>query len=139
MIRELATLGKTVLLTTHFMDEAQALADRIAVLVDGRIVSDGTPADVIARHSGETAIRLRLPADVAPPPELGLQPTVDGNGQLEVRTSDPTRRLHELTAWALREAVTVEDIEVARPSLEDVYLALTGRRQHEGDPTEPRA
>ena len=74
MVRELARLGKTVLLTTHFMDEAQALADRIAVLVDGRIVAEGTPAEVIARHSTETIVRLRVPAGgPAPPPELGLR------------------------------------------------------------------
>jgi ABC-2 type transport system ATP-binding protein len=137
MVRELARLGKTVLLTTHFMDEAQALADRIAVLVDGRIVAEGTPAEVIARHSVETIIRVRLAASAAdPPPGLGLAPLQAAGGVsaafLETRTTDPVRRLNELTGWALSESVTVEALEVARPSLEDVYLALTGRRQDEG-------
>jgi ABC-2 type transport system ATP-binding protein len=138
MVRELSRLGKTVLLTTHFMDEAEALADRIAVLVDGRIVAAGTPAEVIARHSAETIIRVRLPDGAPPPAVLGLAPSAggDGEGILENRTTDPTRALHELTGWALRESVAIETIEVARPSLEDVYLALTGRRQDEGMATE---
>jgi ABC-2 type transport system ATP-binding protein len=138
MVRELSRLGKTVLLTTHFMDEAEALADRIAVLVDGRIVAEGTPAEVIARQSAETIIRVRLADGVSPPPGLGLGPVAsgDGDGVAETRTTDPTRTLHELTSWALRESVTFDEIEVARPSLEDVYLALTGRRQEEAVATE---
>jgi ABC-2 type transport system ATP-binding protein len=137
MVRELSSLGKTVLLTTHFMDEAQSLANRIAVLVDGRIVAEGTPADVIARHTVETSIRVRLADGVAePPPGLGLAPVAgsagEAAGSLETRTSNPVPLLNELTGWALSESVAIEAIEVARPSLEDVYLALTGRRQDEG-------
>ena len=137
MVRELARLGKTVLLTTHFMDEAQALADRIAVLIDGRIVAEGTPAAVIARHSTETIIRVRLaPGAADPPAGLGLATTAaalpsEGGVVLETRTTDPVRRLNELTAWALDESVAIVAIEATRPSLEDVYLALTGRRQDE--------
>jgi ABC-2 type transport system ATP-binding protein len=132
MVRELARLGKTVLLTTHFMDEAQALADRIAVLVDGRIVAEGTPAEVIARHSSETIVRVRLPSGAPlPPPELGLLPGAPEEGCLRGRTTDPTTLLHDVTGWALRESVAITDIEVSRPSLEDVYLALTGRPQDE--------
>ena len=69
---------------------------------------------------------------------LGLAPIAgaEGEGLLETRTTDPTSALHELTGWALRESVAIETIEVARPSLEDVYLALTGRRQDEGSATE---
>jgi ABC-2 type transport system ATP-binding protein len=132
MVRELAGLGKTVLLTTHFMDEAQALADRIAVLVDGRIVAEGTPGEVIARHSSETTVRVRLAPDApSPPSELGFGASGDGDGSLVIRTIDPTRLLHDVTGWALRESVGIVDIEVARPSLEEVYLALTGRPQDE--------
>jgi ABC-2 type transport system ATP-binding protein len=136
MVRELVRLGKTVLLTTHFMDEAQALADRIAVLVDGRIVAEGTPGEVIARQSSETIVRLRLPPGAPMPPSaLGLAATADG--ALAVRTTDPTTLLHEVTGWALQESVAIADIEVARPSLEDVYIALTGRSQDEDDGAGP--
>ena len=133
MVRELARLGKTVLLTTHFMDEAQALADRIAVLVDGRIVAEGTPSEVIGRHSNETIVKLRLPADApAPPAELGLAPAAD-DGRLTARTKQPTELLHRATAWAVQTGIEFEDISVAQPSLEDVYLELTGQPQEDGE------
>ncbi|CAN5577583.1 ABC transporter ATP-binding protein [soil metagenome] len=130
MVRGLAQLGKTVLLTTHFMDEAEALADRIAVLVDGRIVSEGSPAEVIGRHSGDTLIRLRMPADApAPPDELGLVPE-DGDGRnLVLKTPRPTEALHAATGWALAAGVAFEHVSVAGPSLEDVYLELAGGPQ----------
>jgi ABC-2 type transport system ATP-binding protein len=135
MVRGLADMGKTVLLTTHFMDEAEALADRIAVLVDGRIVAEGSPAEVIGRHSGETRIRLRLPADAPTPPrELGFEADTADARTYALRTSRPTDALHAATGWALAAGVTFDDVSVARPSLEDVYLALTGRPQEDPGP-----
>ena len=105
-VRSLRELGKTILLTTHYLDEAQRLADRLAVLRDGRIVELGTPDDLIGR-SGETEIRWRE------------------NGRIVVRrTSEPTRVLHELTAAALAAGGELEGLEVRRASLEDVYLEL---------------
>ncbi len=105
-VRSLRELGKTILLTTHYLDEAQQLADRLAVLRDGRIVELGTPDDLIGR-SGETEIRWRE------------------NGRVVVRrTSEPTRVLHELTAAALAAGGELEGLEVRRASLEDVYLEL---------------
>lgn len=105
-IRNLRALGKTVLLTTHYLDEAEQLADRVAVLRDGVIVRVGTPAQLTT--ATQTEIRYRR------------------NG-LEVleRTDDPTRRLNELTTEALARGETLEELEVRRPSLEDVYLELT--------------
>jgi ABC-2 type transport system ATP-binding protein len=107
-IRELRGLGKTILLTTHYLDEAQQLADRLAVLRDGVIVESGTPDELIGRGS-ETEIRYRE------------------NGRTVVtRTADPVRALHELTGAALAEGRTLEGLEVRRASLEDVYLELVG-------------
>ena len=106
MIRSLRSLGKTVLLTTHYLDEAQQLADRVAVLREGRMVTIGTPADLTG-SSLEAEIRYRR------------------NGELVVlRTDEPTRVLHELTATALAEGHELDGLEVRRPTLEEVYLAL---------------
>jgi ABC-2 type transport system ATP-binding protein len=106
-IRSLRSLGKTVLLTTHYIEEAQQLADRVAVLRRGEIVASGTPAELIAKAPA-TVIRYRL------------------NGEeVAVKTEDPTRALHELTGEALRDGFELEALEVHRPTLEDVYLDLT--------------
>jgi ABC-2 type transport system ATP-binding protein len=107
-IRNLRELGKTVLLTTHYLDEAEQLADRVAVLRDGVIVREGTPAELTG-GAVETEIRYRANGDIV----------------IE-RTSDPTRRLNELTAAALAKGETLEELTVRRPTLEDVYLELTG-------------
>jgi ABC-2 type transport system ATP-binding protein len=107
-IRNLRELGKTVLLTTHYLDEAEQLADRVAVLRDGVIVREGTPAELTG-GAVETEIRYRANGDV-----------------VVERTSDPTRRLNELTAAALAKGETLEELTVRRPTLEDVYLELTG-------------
>jgi ABC-2 type transport system ATP-binding protein len=105
MVRGLRELGKTVLLTTHYLDEAQQLADRLAVLRDGQIVTIGTPADLT--RSEQTEIRYRR----------------DGQVVVE-RTESPTRALHELAGRALAEGRELEGLEVRRASLEDVYLDL---------------
>jgi ABC-2 type transport system ATP-binding protein len=108
MIRSLRTLGTTILLTTHYLDEAQQLADRVAVLREGAILRQGTPSELIG-SSGLTEIRYRR------------------DGELVVaETDDPTRVLHELTSAALRDGHELEQLEVRRPTLEDVYLELVG-------------
>jgi ABC-2 type transport system ATP-binding protein len=107
MLRALRGLGKTILLTTHYMEEAQQVADRVAVLRRGEIVTIGTPAELTG-GTAEAEIRYRRNGD-----------------QVVLRTPEPTRVLHELTAQALAEGRELEALEVRRPSLEDVYLALT--------------
>jgi ABC-2 type transport system ATP-binding protein len=108
-IRSLRELGKTVLLTTHYLDEADQLADRVAVLRDGVIVREGRPSDLTGGVV-ETEIRYRR------------------NGEEIVeRTNDPTRRLHELTSEVLACGEELEGLEVRRPTLEDVYLELTAQ------------
>ena len=107
MIRSLRSLGKTVLLTTHYLDEAEQLADRVAVLREGRIVRIGTPAELTTTEL-QTEISFRR----------------DGEDVL-IRTEEPTRLLAELTADAVARGEELEGLQVRRPSLEEVYLALT--------------
>jgi len=123
-VRSLTALGKTIFLTTHFMDEAQALADTVAIIARGEIVARGTPDSIGARASGDAMIRFALPDATTPPDELGATRTAAGLWQIE--TSDPTRTLHRLTGWAVEQQIELARLEVTRPSLEDVYLELTG-------------
>jgi ABC-2 type transport system ATP-binding protein len=106
-IRSLRSLGKTILLTTHYIEEAHRLADRVAVLRRGEIVASGTPAELIAQ-APSTVIRYRR----------------DGE-EVVVETEEPVRVLHELTSRALRDGFDLQGLEVHRPSLEEVYLSLT--------------
>jgi ABC-2 type transport system ATP-binding protein len=108
-VRALRDLGKTVLLTTHYLDEAQALADRVAIVVDGQIVAEGPPGEL---GSGASTYRVSWR-------------DADGNRR-ERATHDPTPLLHELTGAALQRGEPVQELSVTRPSLEDVYLELTG-------------
>jgi ABC-2 type transport system ATP-binding protein len=123
IVRNLAALGKTVFLTTHFMDEAQYLANRVAVISHGEIVAEGPPSTIGGRDTALTVIRFRV-AGGDGLPSLGQVPLADGT--LELRTEDPTGVLNELTSWAISRGSSLEGLEVHRPTLEDVYLELTG-------------
>ena len=124
VIKNLASLGKTVLLTTHYMDEAQYLADRVAVISSGLIVAEGPPATLGDRDHAAARIRYRLPDGAIAP--SGLTDAPDGNGFVQVASKDVVADLHRLTGWALANSVTLDGLEVTRPTLEDVYLSLTG-------------
>lgn len=123
VIKDLASLGKTVVLTTHYMDEAQNLANRVAVIADGRIIAEGPPSSLGSRDRSGATIRYRTPEGVGPPPLLTGQERPDGF--TEITVEDPVMALHELTGWAIDHQVELEALEVTRPTLEDVYLALT--------------
>jgi ABC-2 type transport system ATP-binding protein len=124
IVRNRTALGKTVFLTTHYMDEAQYLADRVAVIAKGRIVAEGPPATLGDRHLAKSVIRFRPPAGDLPPEIASIATTA--NDELEITVTDPTRVLHEVTSWAVGRGVELEGLEVSRPTLEDVYLELTG-------------
>jgi ABC-2 type transport system ATP-binding protein len=111
MIRALRSLGKTILLTTHYLDEAEQLADRVAVLREGKIIREGAPAELTG-GSTETEIRFRRDGEV-----------------VVMRTTEPTRLLNELTSEALAEGRELEGLSVRRPTLEDVYLELTAEEE----------
>jgi len=120
-IRALADLGKTVLLTTHYLDEAQALCDRVAIVKDGRILAVGAPAELGVGASSRYRVSWRTEA-----------------GELSTReTDDPTALLHQLTSAALARGTGLADLSVTRPSLEDVYLELTA--EVDDAPAEPAA
>ena len=133
-IKDLCALGKTVFLTTHFMDEAQALADRVAVMVEGRIVALGTPAEIGGRDVAPTEISFLLPAGVA----LADLPAIDGArvsepapGRALVVSDDGLRTAHAVTGWALERGHELRGFAVSQPSLEDIYLRLTATETEE--------
>jgi len=108
VIAGLRDLGKTIFLTTHYMDEAQRLADRVTIISAGEIVARGTPEDLGDRESLPTRIAYRL----------------DGK-ELSIETTTPVEALHELTGRALEQGLEIENLEATRPNLEDIYLSLT--------------
>jgi ABC-2 type transport system ATP-binding protein len=123
LVRSLRDQGATVLLTTHYMDEADALADRLAVIARGEIVAEGTTDSLGARETGAVHIRFGLPAHV-PVTDVPVPARVHG-GRVDIETTDELNVLHELTSWALREHHQLAGLVVERLSLEDVYLRLT--------------
>jgi ABC-2 type transport system ATP-binding protein len=127
VIGDLAASGGTVLMTTHYLDEAQHLAARVIVLADGRVVADATPGQIRA-HAGHSVIRYRIPLGVSLddlPAALAAQ-VEPGTAELSVPSADVTADLDALVGWARRNDVDLTGLEVGPPSLEDAYLALTG-------------
>lgn len=138
-VRGLTDLGKTIFLTTHFMDEAQALAHRLAIIAEGRIVEVGSADELIGARSDASHVRFRLPDRVAPPDGYHARPGVTAS-TWELETEEPTRTLNELTTWALAAGTELADLEVRRRSLEDVYLQLTSEATEAGaDAPAPKA
>jgi ABC-2 type transport system ATP-binding protein len=128
LVDNLRSLGKSILLTTHYMDEAQNLADRVVVLAGGSIVAEGSPDSLGGRDLAEAVISFRLPAGVSLadlPAGLPSQPRLEEDHVL-VRTQAPTVALNLLTGWAVGRGEELEALTVTRPSLEDIYLQLTG-------------
>ncbi|MGI9624023.1 MAG: ATP-binding cassette domain-containing protein [Acidimicrobiales bacterium] len=131
LIAGLRSLGTTIMLTTHYMEEAEYLADRVAVIVDGQIVAEGTPDDLM-ESSGRTVVMFRVKPDDSldgiPLDDVELRGT-----EVRATTDEPTRTLHEVTGWALEQGIELLDLSARRPSLEDVYLQLAYPDVDDGD------
>jgi len=125
LVKRLGRLGKTIFLTTHYMEEAQYLSDRVAVIAAGRLVAEGKPDSLGGRDAGDARISFALPAGL-PLSALPLAARLDGDRVL-IEVADATRALHTLTGWALERGVPLEGLSVTRRSLEDVYLELVGQ------------
>jgi ABC-2 type transport system ATP-binding protein len=131
-IKDLCALGKTVFLTTHFMDEAQALADRVGVMTNGRLVAMGTPAEIGGRDTAPTEIAFVLPdgvgvADLPTIPEATVSEPAPG--RVVIVAPHGLRTSHAITGWALERGHELRGFEVTQPSLEDVYLRLTAETE----------
>ncbi|MFA9399915.1 MAG: ATP-binding cassette domain-containing protein [Acidobacteriota bacterium] len=133
MITGLRDLGKTILLTTHYMDEAQYLADRVAIIDGGTILAEDTPQNLRRREGGPARITFRLAGGHRPDELPGIGPITwtDEEGEAGplamIETVEPVEQANRLTGWALAENRTLIDFEIRRPSLEDIYLKVTGR------------
>jgi len=127
-ISRLRDLGKTIFLTTHYLEEAERLADRIAIIAKGRIVSEGTVETLGDRALKPSTVRFTLPPHLSVtdlPPALRLLFTEGDGGRAEATTTSPLDVLGILAAWARERGVDLPDLEVVRPTLEDIYLDLT--------------
>ncbi len=123
MVRTLKSLGKTVVLTTHYMEEAETLADRVAIIGEGKIVAEGAVGQLLDKDRS-TAIRFRVrPGSARLPEDLTVVPT-DDDGRYAITTAAPTHSLHRLTGWAVEQGIELEELSVTRPSLEDLFLEL---------------
>jgi ABC-2 type transport system ATP-binding protein len=128
VIAGLRELGKTVFLTTHYMDEAENLADRIAVIAKGRIVAEGTPVTLGGRERMAALIRFTLPDGLALPEALRRHVRSATDGRVVLESREPLADVKALAEWALDRGLDLPDLDVRRPSLEDVYLELTEER-----------
>ena len=131
-IRSLSELGKTIFLTTHFMDEAQTLADRVAVMRAGEIIAYGAPDELGGRDRRPAEIRFELPHGVSldDVPEVPARERLIDGDRVVVVTSEPVLAAQRITTWALDRGVELEHFTVAQPTLEDIYLQLTQEEAH---------
>jgi len=132
VIANLRDLGKTIFLTTHYMDEAQALADRVAVIAAGKIVAEGTPDALGGRDRALSDISFTLPVDTALselPGELASNAQLRDDGRVHIKVLEPARSLYVLAGWALEHGDHLGELTVGRPTLEDVYLQLTDAKE----------
>ncbi|HET9124058.1 MAG TPA: ABC transporter ATP-binding protein [Solirubrobacteraceae bacterium] len=127
-IRSLCELGKTIFLTTHFMDEAQHLGDRVAVMRAGQIIAEGTPDELGGRDRRPAEIRFILPEGIALDelPDVPSEGRTLASGYACVLTREPVLAAHRITGWALERGITLGAFRIAQPTLEDIYLELTG-------------
>jgi ABC-2 type transport system ATP-binding protein len=136
LVQELRREQRTILLTTHYIEEAEKLCDRVAIIDEGRIVAMGTPEEIRARTLGQARVEVRCERPV-PPGDLPRWPDADAaqitndRRTIVVSTRQPARTLVELVRWIDQLGVELADVQLRRPSLEDVFLELTGKRLRE--------
>jgi ABC-2 type transport system ATP-binding protein len=138
VIRELRDLGTAIMLTTHYMDEAQELADRVAVISGGKIVEEGVPATLGGRDRARARIRFLLPDGYAAA-DLPVPAIAGEDGRLVVEAEDPTELLYRLTGWAVEHQTALPGLTVDRPTLEDIYLGLTAAQTEAATEAAPGA
>jgi ABC-2 type transport system ATP-binding protein len=127
LMEELKRDGRTIVLTTHYIEEAERLCDRVAIIDQGRIIAEGAPAEIQARTLGETRITVRCerPVDAAPPSGVSL----DADGKtLHATSAAAARKLAEMLRWVDEKGFGLEDLSLKKPTLEDVFIELTGKR-----------
>jgi ABC-2 type transport system ATP-binding protein len=134
-IRSLCQLGKTIFLTTHFMDEAQFLADRVAVMRGGQIIASGRPEEIGGRDLRPAEIRFLLPdgMELEDVPEVPAQHREAQADRVLIRTREPVRAAQIVTTWALDRDLDLGHFSVTQPTLEDIYLELTGTNEHNSE------
>ncbi len=127
LVASLRDLGTTIVLTTHYMEEAERLADRVAVIQSGRLVALDTPSNLVRTEGAEAVITFVLPDGVAAEdlPPIGSGTVRTSGQQVDIGSADPTRDVNALTQWALDRGIGLEGLSMNRPTLEDVYLDLT--------------
>ena len=136
LIQELKDAKRTILITTHYIEEAEKLCDRVAIVDEGKVIVIGTPRDILARAGGHTRIDILcdLPVPVAALPSVisAEKFTIGSEGKLlSVHTAQPARMIVELVKWIDQQGIGLADIHLKRPTLEDVFIDLTGRRLRE--------
>jgi ABC-2 type transport system ATP-binding protein len=127
LVASLRELGTTIVLTTHYMEEAEVLADRVAVIQSGRLIALDTPANLVRTEGAEAMISFDLPDGVGPQslPSIGVGAPRTHGTRIDIPSAEPTRDLHALTEWAIEAGVPLAGLRMATPTLEDVYLDLT--------------
>ena len=135
LIQELKDANRTILLTTHYIEEAERLCDRVAIIDAGHIIAMGTPREIQAQTLGQSLIEVHceqpLPADIPQFDDAGKQTTATDRKSIAVTSSRPARTVVDLVKWIDQQGIELSDIQLKRPTLEDVFIELTGKRLRE--------
>ncbi|MGA3027480.1 MAG: ABC transporter ATP-binding protein [Bryobacteraceae bacterium] len=135
LVEELKAANRTIVLTTHYIEEAERLCDRVAIVDEGRIIAMGTPREIQARTLGHSQIEIEteqpLPAETPPFLAELKHHVADGRKQMSVQSAQPARTIVDLVKWVDQNGIELADIHLKRPTLEDVFIELTGKRLRE--------